>query len=314
MGWLSRGVNSTITGSDTFLGWRLTPQKGLWVDERESAPVEVVAIVEVDPPATMSVNDVEDLGRAVELLENPSFVARVTDAIGEPLEAMIDFLPARASGRLQGVVRTALVKLLDVSVRTLENGGSGHAAPMKHRLVAGISGAVSGFFGVAALAVELPITTSIILRSIAEIARSEGEDISSLDARLACLEVFALGGASSSDDASETGYFAVRAALAKAMADAAKHIAERGLVQEGAPVIARMVAALASRFGTVVSEKVAAQAVPVLGAAGGATINVLFMSHFQDVARGHFTVRRLERQYGREVVRSEYARIAAGQR
>lgn len=282
------------------------------MDQGQPTQHEVVAIVAGNAQHSMSAADLVDLGRAVNLLEHPSFVARVTDLIGEPLEHMIDFLPAKTSGRLQGVVHAALEKLLDVAVRTLEQQGRAVATPRKHRVAGGISGAVGGFFGVAALTVELPITTSIILRSIADIAHSEGEDISSLDARLACLEVFALGGASSSDDASETGYFAVRAALAKAMADAAKYIAERGLVQEGAPVIARMVAALASRFGTVVSEKVAAQAVPVLGAVGGATINVLFISHFQDVARGHFTVRRLERTYGRDLVRSEYARIAAG--
>ena len=31
-----------------------------------------------------------------------------------------------------------------------------------------------------------------------------------------------------------------------------------------------------------------------------------FVDHFQNVARGHFTVRRLERAYGAEVVRAEY--------
>ena len=50
----------------------------------------------------------------------------------------------------------------------------------------------------------------------------------------------------------------------------------------------------------------AAQAVPVIGAAGGALINTLFMDHFQDMAHGHFTVRRLERKYGEEVVKLAY--------
>jgi hypothetical protein len=35
-----------------------------------------------------------------------------------------------------------------------------------------------------------------------------------------------------------------------------------------------------------------------------------FIEHFQDVARGHFIVRRLERTYGKEVVRREYVRLA----
>ena len=45
------------------------------------------------------------------------------------------------------------------------------------------------------------------------------------------------------------------------------------------------------------------------GAAGGAAVNLIFINHFQDMARGHFTVRRLERKYGEEMIRSEYERI-----
>ena len=68
---------------------------------------------------------------------------------------------------------------------------------------------------------------------------------------------------------------------------------------------------VAARFGVVVSQKVAAQALPVVGAIGGAAVNYAFMEHFQDVARGHFTVRRLERLYGKEAIRAEYDAIAA---
>ena len=60
----------------------------------------------------------------------------------------------------------------------------------------------------------------------------------------------------------------------------------------------------------VVGEKVAAQAVPVIGAASGAAINLLFVSTFQKAAAGHFTVRRLERTYGADAVKSEYEAIA----
>ena len=71
-------------------------------------------------------------------------------------------------------------------------------------------------------------------------------------------------------------------------------------------MIARLIALIASRFGVVVSEKVAAEAIPVVGALGGALINLAFIDHFQTVAKGHFVVRRLERVYGAEVVRSAY--------
>jgi len=52
-------------------------------------------------------------------------------------------------------------------------------------------------------------------------------------------------------------------------------------------------------FSIQVSEKAAAQAVPAIGAAGGAIINPLFIDQFQDMTYGHFIIRRLERKYGK---------------
>jgi hypothetical protein len=53
----------------------------------------------------------------------------------------------------------------------------------------------------------------------------------------------------------------------------------------------------------VVTQKLAAQAVPVIGALGGAAVNYAFIDHFQEVARAHFVVRKLERRYGKDIVR-----------
>jgi len=67
---------------------------------------------------------------------------------------------------------------------------------------------------------------------------------------------------------------------------------------------------VASRFGTSVSDKVVAAAVPVLGAASCAAINLVFTQHFQNMANGHFTVRRLERKYGQDAVKAEYDKLS----
>ena len=104
----------------------------------------------------------------------------------------------------------------------------------------------------------------------------------------------------------------MRGMLAKSVTEAARFIAERGVIEEGAPVLVRFITQVASRFGVVVTQKVAAQALPVVGAVGGAAVNYAFIEHFQEVARGHFTVRRLERIYGKSVVRTEYERLAQG--
>ena len=122
-----------------------------------------------------------------------------------------------------------------------------------------------------------------------------------------------MGGPSEADDATESGYFAVRAALARAVSEATKYVTEKTLVEEGAPVIVRLLAVIAGRFNTVVAEKIVAQGVPVVGALGGATINMLFIDHFQDMARGHFVVRRLERKHGEEEVKEKYDEILKGQ-
>ena len=172
-----------------------------------------------------------------------------------------------------------------------------------------MSGAAGGIFGMASLPVELPVSTIIILRSIADIARHEGEDIADPAVALACLEVFALGAHDRDDKYTDSGYFAVRSMLAKAVSEAGRFVSQGVAVDAGAPILVRLISQIGTRFGIVVSEKLAAQAVPILGAAGGAAVNYAFAEHFQSLASGHFTVRRLERIYGQEVVKSEYARL-----
>jgi hypothetical protein len=46
------------------------------------------------------------------------------------------------------------------------------------------------------------------------------------------------------------------------------------------------------------------------GALGGAAVNYAFIDQFQEVARAHFVVRRLERRYGKDAVRAAYDRFS----
>lgn len=257
----------------------------------------------------LSQDDLDDLKYAKELLENPGIAAKITNILGIPIEKGFELLPAKWSQVVQQVTREALRKALDFAVMTMDDRTKAVSSNFMHKIIVAASGAAGGAFGLPAFGVELPVSTIIILRSIADIARSEGENIKSIEAKLACLEVFALGGKSPLDNAAETGYFAVRAALACEVSEAAKFITEKGLTKQGAPPIVRLINAIASRFGVNVSEKIAAQAVPIIGAGGGALINTIFINHFQDVARGHFTVRRLEHTYDPELVKEEYQKL-----
>ena len=159
------------------------------------------------------------------------------------------------------------------------------------------------------LPLELPVSTIIILRSILDIARGEGENLNDPESALSCVEVLGIGGRPETDDVAKSDYFVVRGILAKSVTEAARFIAERGVVEEGSPVLVRLIAQVAARFGFVVSQKAAAQTIPVIGALGGAAVNYAFIDHFQSVARGHFTVRRLERMYGKDLIFTTYERL-----
>jgi hypothetical protein len=264
----------------------------------------------VQETTEITAQDRDALRRAVKSLERPGLAARLTTIVGKPVELIGYALPSFASKAITSATSKGLEAALKVALRTLPPSPRNNSQFL-HRALATASGAAGGTFGLAALPVELPVSTVIMLRSIADIARSEGEDLSDPEAALSCVEVFALGGRAGSVDASESGYFAVRSMLAKTVTEAARFVAERGVIKEGAPILLKFVTQVAARFGLVVTQKVAAQALPVVGALGGAAVNYAFIEHFQDVARGHFTVRRLERIYGKEKIRSEYDRIAA---
>lgn len=251
----------------------------------------------------------DELSQAKQRLENPGFTARVTDLIGDPIEKGIALLPSGWSEKIGSITNDALLGALKLALRSLNDDTAPPASPRLHSLGAALSGAAGGAFGWAALALELPVSTTLMLRSIADIARAHGESLREPDTQLACLMVFSMGGRSTADDATDSGYFATRIALAKAMADATSFLAQQGAITQGAPALVRLVSLIASRFKVQVTQKAAATAVPMLGAASGALINTLFINHYQEMARGHFTVRKLERIYGEDVVRIAYEAI-----
>jgi len=104
----------------------------------------------------------------------------------------------------------------------------------------------------------------------------------------------------------------VRVALSKAVTDALQYVAAHGAARTSAPALVRLITVLASRFGIVVTQKAMAQAIPLIGAVGGGLVNTVFISHFQDMARGHFVIRRLERRHGAEAVQAAYKKLADG--
>ena len=165
----------------------------------------------------LSASDREALRLAVTTLEHPSLLARLSNFAGRPLELIGHMLPRAASKVIARASSAALRSALRLALTTLPN------VPAKrgrliHKVLAATSGALGGAVGIVSLPLELPIATTLILRSIAEIAQAEGEDLASPEVALACVQVFALGGGrAESDNPAESSYFAVRTALAQSM-------------------------------------------------------------------------------------------------
>jgi len=261
---------------------------------------------------SLSDQDLNALRRAKHQLESPALAMKLASIVGAPIEKLLSRIPAFANEKVADATQAALRKCLSIALRTLGRRDDAKLlAPDKpnnllHKFAVATTGAAGGAFGLLALPVELPVTTTLMFRSICDIARSEGEDLTSIETQLQCLTVLGMGGTSSEDDDADLGYFFMRGALAQAVSKASSEIASKGFTAHGSAALLRLLNAIAARFSVQVSEQIAAKSIPAIGAVLGAMVNTVFIDHFQQVAHGHFTVRRLERQYGQAAIEAAY--------
>lgn len=268
--------------------------------------------------------DLAALKMAVALLESDSLTMQLAGLAGKPIEVMLDKLPKGASEKIQKIVHTALKKSVDAALLTVRGMEAEEASNKTHMGLAAISGAVGGLFGLPGTFLELPVSTTIIMRSVVDIARSQGFNVNDPEVKAECIQVFAMGGPSKDDDAVDSAYYGIRHAMAiaanrvgQAMAEVAGRQAAAAAASAAATastaapkevtgLLVKLIEEAATRYGVQVTEKMAAQAVPIVGALSGASINSLFINHFQDMAKGHFIVLRLEKDYGRDVVQEQF--------
>jgi hypothetical protein len=189
--------------------------------------------------ALLPAEDLESLRTAKSILEYPGLTARITDLIGRPIEEGFKLLPKNINNKIGSITQSALLKGLEFAILTMGETERKHSQDWLHKLLITGSGVAGGIAGFAALSIELPVSTCIILRSIADIARSEGHNVKEIDVKLSCLEIFALGGSDKKQESVSSGYWAVRSMLAKSVSEAAAFIAERGLAEKGAPPLVR---------------------------------------------------------------------------
>ena len=207
------------------------------------------------------------------------------NALGRGAKALAALPNANAA--FQNIAEFALRRAFDVAVLRLHRPGEPDRTRRLTRPLVVMSGAVGGFLGLAGFLPDATVTSLSIMREIARIAQDEGEDLTSEETRASCLQVFALTLDPVATRSPELNYFSAR------------------LVMQGSP-LAVLFTEVASRYGLSLSQKFALQAVPVLGAIGGASLNAVFLQHYRNLAKAHFTVRRLERTFGPAAVQAAY--------
>jgi hypothetical protein len=264
------------------------------------------------PAVSLPTEDLDRLRWAYEQLEHPSFAARLSNVIGRPIEQGLELLPTAWYQRAHDAALLAIHGVLRVAIGSFGRLPPSGTHDWLHKLAAAAAGAAGGLLGPLTLLAELPLTTVLMLRSIAEIARNEGEDLDNAEARLACVQVFALGGRTDRDRAADTGYYGLRLTLGLHFSFAPLHTTAASS-PSSIPGGIEFIRGVAARFGSTVSDSVAAKLIPIAGAVSGALLNLAFMQHYQDIARGHFIVRRLERTHGADAIRILYEEVAREQ-
>ncbi|MFY9210567.1 MAG: EcsC family protein [Aestuariivita sp.] len=197
---------------------------------------------------------------------------QVLNLLGGQAENLLDRLPDPVRARLDVATQSALVIAMDAAE------SSRRAVPDQagwlNTVVATAMGAAGGFGGLPTALVELPVTTTVLLRTIQGVAAEQGFDPSTEGVRFDCLTVFGSAGPLAHDDGADLGFLSVRLALS-------------------GRAMQKMIAAVAPRLGAALGQKLAAQTVPVLGAVAGAATNYAFTNYYQQMAHVHFRLRRL---------------------
>ncbi|MGI9231652.1 MAG: EcsC family protein [Methylocystis sp.] len=247
----------------------------------------------------------EELARAVLRLERAGLAGKYSNLAGGGFDRAIYALPKPLKRRVNRSIEKSVAYCIRFIVRPASQTKPRRPRRKVGLLLAGIGGGISGALGVTGIFLELPVITTLILQTIAETALYYGEDLTKLEGRLACVEVLALGARPAANPA-RTGYFSTRAKLARLAGNSSYFFLERGVSSASASVVNRLFTEAAGRLGFALSERLAVGTLPVVGAAAGGVVSIMLLRHFQNIATAHFTVRKLERMYGVDIIRRHY--------
>lgn len=243
-------------------------------------------VVNPDQPLTDQAR-AEIAALAVRQRKAGGVLMKAINFVGNQVEDGMKLLPEGFRKQVDNIAKAALEQSFNVA-KASRGGPLGKVSSSRsHKLAAAVSGAVGGFGGLPTALAEIPVTTTVIFRSVLSIAAEYGEDPESEVTRMECLRVFGAGNIGADDDGVDTAFFGARLSISGP--------AVHGLINKVAP-----------KFGAVITQKLASQAVPVIGAAAGAGTNLAFVSYYTELAHVHFALRQLARLYDDQQVIEEF--------
>ncbi|MBM1221582.1 EcsC family protein [Ponticoccus sp. SC2-23] len=253
----------------------------------------------IDPDVTVRPFDDEARERVAALARRQAkangLLMQVINFAGGQVEDGLKFLPKGTRTQIETAARKALTRSYEMASRSRTGLPGRVSGDRAHKVLGTISGAIGGLGGLPTALAELPVATTLIFRAVLEVAEAHGEDPLSEETRLECLRVFGAGGPGAGDDGVDTSFIGARLTLSGA--------ALNGLISRVAP-----------KFAAVLSQKLATQTVPVLGAAAGAGTNYAFVDYYVAMAHVHFGLRAAARDYGEDKVLDHFHKVLAERR
>jgi hypothetical protein len=229
--------------------------------------------------------------RAHQYLDARGPLTRFFESIGDWVERGVRKLPESWRQKLVEQSRDALWWAYNQATVGMDAAAVNRPpSTLLYRLASTGSGALTGAAGLAGVAVDLPASTLAILRSLADLARSKGMDITDPDVRACCIEAFAFGGPTDEDDNADLAFWSSRTA---------------------APELAEMIVSIATRYSSRLALVLPAKAVPVVSAIASAAINWHFLGFFQAMGEVLLSLKPLEQKYGRDRVRSCFSTVVS---
>ncbi len=216
-------------------------------------------------------------------------VMALVNRLGGVIEARLEVLPDALRRQIEAATERALLAAHGLAGIGAKGPDFGRNGPMAAAM---LSGAVGGAGGIATSVAELPVTVTVILHAIRKAAAEAGFDPDEPAIRAECVRVFTAGSPLAADDGVNTSFLSARLTVT-------------------GPAIQRVIASVAPKLATALGQKLAAQAVPVLGAVAGAGLNAAYLRYYREMAEIRFALLRLAEQHGAEEILVAFARATA---